>query len=97
MGQDITLKIAGPEFQLKAATPEMESLMRFAADDINNMLARYDEKYPDKQLTEKLLFVTLTQAVSRLTAQGKLNALTDSQNKLNAELSAYLNNIDTNR
>lgn len=94
MEQNITLKIAGQDFSLKAATPEMESLMRIAAEDINKMLSRYDEKYPDKELTEKLLFVTLTQAVSRLTAQSKLNAMTESLQKLSSDLSAYLNKID---
>ena len=94
MEQNITLKIAGQDFSLKAATPEMESLMRIAAEDINKMLSRYDEKYPDKELTEKLLFVTLTQAVSRLTAQSKLNAMTESLQELSSTLSAYLNKID---
>ena len=94
MEQNITLKIAGQDFPLKASTPEMERLMRIAAEDINKMLARYDEKYPDKELTEKLLFVTLTQAVSRLTAQTKLNAMSESQQKLAEELSSYLNKID---
>lgn len=94
MEQNITLKIAGQDFSLKAVTPEMESLMRMAAEDINKMLSRYDEKYPDKELTEKLLFVTLTQAVSRLTAQSKLNTMTESLQKLSSELSSYLNKID---
>lgn len=94
MEQNITLKIAGQDFSLKAATPEMESLMRIAAEDINKMLSRYDEKYPDKELTEKLLFVTLTQAVSRLTAQSKLNAMTESLQELSSKLSSYLNKID---
>ncbi len=94
MEQNITLKIAGQDFPLKASTPEMERLMRIAAEDINKMLARYDEKYPDKELTEKLLFVTLTQAVSRLTAQTKLNAMSESQQKLAEGLSSYLNKID---
>ena len=97
MEQRITLTIAGRQFQLKATSPEMEQSMRYAADDINKMLARYTEKYPDKDLVEMLLFVTLTQTVSRINSQAKLNALSSDCTKLANELSDYLDNIDSNR
>ena len=44
MAQKITLNIANQNFTVNAETPEMESMMRFAAEDINKMLLRYDEK-----------------------------------------------------
>lgn len=97
MEQNITLNIAGMQFQLKAASQDMERLMRLAADDINKMLDRYTERYPDKKLEEKLLFVTLTQAVSRLNAQSKLNAALADEEKLAGELANYLKDIDSNR
>lgn len=97
MDQNITLNIAGNQFQLKASTPEMERLMRIAAEDINKMLDRYTERYPDKKLEEKLLFVTLTQAVSRLTAQSKLNAAMADAESLANKLADYLKDIDSNR
>jgi len=97
MEQKITLVIAGRQFQLKATSPEMEQSMRYAAEDINKMLARYTEKYPDKDFVEMLLFVTLTQAVSRISAQSKLNALSAEGDKLAKEISNYLDNIDSNR
>ena len=92
MDQNITLEIAGRQFHLKASSPEMEQSMRFAAEDIN-----YTEKYPDKDFVEMLLFVTLTQTVSRFNAQKKLNSVTAEHEKLVNELSNYLNNIDSNR
>lgn len=97
MEQMITLSIAGRQFQLKAASPEMEQSMRFAAEDINKMLARYTEKYPDKDFVEMLLFVTLTQAVSRINVQTKLNALTAEGVKLSGDLSEYLKSIEGDR
>ena len=97
MEQMITLSIAGRQFQLKAASPEMEQSMRFAAEDINKMLARYTERYPDKDFVEMLLFVTLTQTVSRVSTQAKLNALTAEGAKLSADLSEYLKSIEPDR
>ena len=97
MAQKITLNIANQNFTVNADTPEMESLMRFAAEDINKMLMRYDERYPNKPLLEKLIFVLLTQAVSRLQAQMKYNDVSNENDKLLGELSAYLKDIETNR
>jgi len=97
MEQNISLVIAGRQFQLKAATPEMEQSMRYAAEDINKMLDRYSQKYPDKDQLEMLLFVTLTQTVYRFNAQAKLNALTTEQEKLANDLSDYLKSIKTDR
>ena len=42
MGQSITLKIQGKEYELVAYTPEMERLMRLAAEEVDGMLAEYD-------------------------------------------------------
>ncbi|MBR4134702.1 MAG: cell division protein ZapA, partial [Bacteroidales bacterium] len=41
MEQSITIKIAGKDYPLKATSPEMEQLMRLAADSINQKLAAY--------------------------------------------------------
>ena len=48
MGQNIKIKIAGNEYPLVASSPEMERMMRLAADAINQKLAAYDAKYPNK-------------------------------------------------
>ena len=97
MEQKVNLVIAGRQFQLKANTPEMEQSMRIAAEDINKMLDRYTEKYPDKELVEMLLFVTLTQAVSRIDVLKKLNEITAEGAKLAGDLSEYLKNIEPDR
>ncbi|MBQ9310612.1 MAG: cell division protein ZapA [Bacteroidales bacterium] len=97
MDQNITLKIAGADFRVKASSPEMESAMRVASEEITKMMERFDQKYPDKTFTDKLLFVSLTQAVYRLQAQNKLNMASAEQAKLEAELKDYLNGIESNR
>ena len=66
MEQSITIKIAGKDYPLKATSPEMEQLMRLAADSINQKLAAYDAKFPDKTLVDKLSFVALNETVSRM-------------------------------
>ena len=97
MDQNITLVIAGKQFNLKASSPVMEQSMRLAAEDINRMLDRYTEKYPEKDYEEMLLFVTLTETVYKFNAQNKLNALSAEHEKLVNELSGYLGKIEGNR
>ena len=42
MDQSITIKIAGNEYPLKAATPQIEQMMRIAAETIGKKLSAYD-------------------------------------------------------
>lgn len=93
MAQSITLKIAGKEYPLMAASPEQEKLMRFAAEDINKMLARYDEKFPDRPLVDKLSFVTLNQAMGKYSAQMQVKSLGAEAEALNTDIVNYLKNI----
>ena len=94
MDQSITLKIAGKEYPLRASSPEMEQLMRLAAEDVNKMLSRYTEKYPDKSLEEKLAFVTLQEALFKISAQRKAAAIVDEISSLKSDTDAYLSGIE---
>ena len=94
MDQSITLKIAGKDYPLKAATPEMEQMMRIAAEAIGKRLAQYDAKFPEKELIDKLVFVTLNETVNRIAVQRKLAAQEDAEKKLLDEISSYLDSID---
>jgi len=94
MDQSITLKIAGKEYPLKAATPEMEQMMRIAAEAIGKRLAQYDAKFPEKELVDKLVFVTLNETVNRIAVQRKLAAQEEGEKKLLDEISSYLDSID---
>lgn len=93
MDQSITIRIAGNEYPLKASSPEMERLMRLAADAINQKLAAYDAKFPDKSLSDKLSFVALNESISRLICQKKLADASEEAAKLQKDVDSYLENI----
>ncbi len=88
--QNITLKIAGKEYALKAKSPEMEQIMRLSAEEINSVLAKYDEKFPDRSLSDKLAFVTLNETMARLTAERKFSKLSQEVDEFAAQTGEYL-------
>ena len=92
--QSITLKIAGKDYSLKASSPEMEQLMRVAAEAINKKVAAYDVKFPDKTTADKLAFVALSETVGRLSYQKKLSSVNDEVKRMLGQTSEYLDNID---
>jgi cell division protein ZapA (FtsZ GTPase activity inhibitor) len=94
MEQSITIKIAGKDYPLKATSPEMEQLMRLAAETVNQKLALYDAKFPDKTLVDKLSFVALNETVSRMSYQKRLSSVNEEAKRMLSQTSAYLDNID---
>lgn len=90
MAQSITLKIGSREYPLMAATEDQEQLMRLAAEEINSMLSKYDAKFPDKTIEDKLSFVALQETVSKLSFQRKIARISEEANALKEETSAYL-------
>lgn len=94
MEQSITLKIAGKDYSLKANSPEMEQLMRVAAEAINKKVAAYDVKFPDKTPADKLAFVALSETVGRLSYQKKLSSITEEAERMLRETNSYLDSID---
>lgn len=94
MGQNIKIKIAGNEYPLVASSPEMERMMRLAADAINQKLAAYDAKYPNKALSDKLSFVALNEAVGRLAYQKRLADADAEAKKLQEDVESYITNIE---
>ena len=93
MAQSITIKIAGKTYNLKAANPEQEQLMRLAAESIDKKLTSYDARYSGAELIDKLAFVTLNEAVSRLAYQAKLAGLEKEIEDLKAETGSYLDTV----
>lgn len=94
MGQNIKIKIAGNEYPLVASSPEMERMMRLAADAINQKLAAYDAKYPNKTLSDKLSFVALNEAVGRLAYQKRVADADVEAKKLQEDVESYIKNIE---
>lgn len=90
MAQNIKLKIAGNEYPMVAATPEMEEAMRLAAEEINRKFNSYDSKYPDKAPLDKLIIVTLNETVNRIACQKKMQQLGVEAKELQDEIEAYV-------
>ena len=93
-GTEHYIKIAGKDYPLKATSPEMEQLMRLAAETINQKLAVYDAKFPDKTLVDKLSFVALNETVSRMSFQKRLSSVSEEAKRMLSQTSSYLDNID---
>lgn len=94
MDQSITLKIAGKDFPLKAQSPEVEQIMRLAAEDVNGRLAKYVQMYPDKSLEDKLALVCLNEAINMLSLKRRLGTISTEAETLKAQTDAYLAGIE---
>lgn len=94
MDQSITLKIAGKDFPLKAQTPDVEQIMRLAAEDVNARLAKYVQMYPDKSLEDKLALVCLNEAINMLSLKRKLGALSMEVETLKSQTDSYLASLE---
>ena len=68
--------------------------MRLAAESINKKLSDYDVKFSAAQFTDKLIFVTLNEAVSRLAYQKKLAELENAVSGLKDETDSYLKSVE---
>lgn len=97
MAQSINIKIAGKDYPLVAADPEKERVMRLAAEDLNNMLSRYDERFPDKPMLDKLAFVALNEAVGKINARKELAQCSSEATGLESEMKSYLEGLENNR
>lgn len=93
-GQSITLKIGGRDYPLKVKSPESEQYMRLAAEDINDLLAKYGQIYPQTPLADILVFVALNETVSKLQFRKKLAVQDEACKALEKELATYLSELE---
>ena len=96
MAQSISIKIADRYYPLKVNSPEHEEVIRKAADDINEMVAKYQEKFPGKGMIKILSFVALNTCMSNITLNKQMKDMADGEAMLAKELEGYLENIDKN-
>lgn len=96
MSQTINLKIGGKSYSVEAKTPELERLMRIAAETINKQIVDYDRYYPNTSPIDKLSFIALNDTVMRLKMQQDYGKLEKEHEKLHLALEDYLENIDKN-
>ena len=71
-------------------------MIRKAADDINRMVAKYQDRFPGKGMIEILSFVALNTCMSNITLNKQIKDMTDAEEMLAKELEGYLDNIDKN-
>lgn len=90
---DITVKIAGTDYKLKADSPESEQFTRLAADEINGMLAKYDARFTDRTLSDKLVFVALLETKVKLQYAARMNEIVKETRLLKEETDSYLENL----
>ena len=94
MAQSITIKIAGRQYNLAATSPEHEEVIRKAANDVNRMIAQYQEKFPTKGMTEILSFLALNICMNNIVLQKQVKGMINAEELLAKELERYLDNID---
>lgn len=95
--QSINIRIAEKTYPLKVSSPEVEQLMRLAAERINAMLAKYNEKFPESSLSDKLAFVALNETAAKIAAQRTTANQQEEVKNFEREISVYLNKIESSR
>lgn len=88
--QSITIKIGEKTYPLKVTSPEVEQMMRLAAERINEMLAKYNAKFPESSLADKLAFVALNETASRIAVQNAELKVRETVEAFDKELADYL-------
>lgn len=95
--QSINIKIAEKLYPLKVSSPEIEQLMRLAAERINAMLSKYNEKFPESNLADKLAFVALNETAAKIAARREVEGQQAEIAALQREIEVYLNKIESSR
>ena len=94
MAQKISLSISGRRYQLEVNSPEEESIMRKAADQINQQISIYDRRYSNVWPQDRLAFIALSNTVAMLKYLDEKTALQNAALALSNELDSYLKGID---
>lgn len=94
MARKIKLRVAGKEHVLDAETPELERMMRIAAEQTNDILAGFDVRFHDTRIEDKLTFAAIQLGVGKLWAERELELLKSDLRLLEEQLASYLEGCD---
>ena len=87
----ITLHVAGKPYTLVSKDEQYESDLRFAAEDVNKLLERYNSgAYGASELEDKLVFVALNQAVMKVKYRRMLEEVKAESDRIALGLADYL-------
>lgn len=92
--QNITVSIAGKPFKLTAKSPEEESLIRFAAGQIEKSLSALSARFPQMSMEDKLSLVALQESTRRLAREKRIKDMERESSSLLGELQTYLKDIE---
>ena len=94
MAQSINIKIAGHPYNISATSAQHEEVIRKAADMLNKKISQYQEKFPNKGMTEILSFMALNVCMSNIMLQKQVGSLKEEEDALASELKRYLDDIE---
>lgn len=93
MDQKIRVRIAEHEYPMSAPTPELEKLIRLAAEEVNRKLSTYKTEHPGRSETDLLAFVALNKTIAAIATKMQLDAVNSEIESLGKDLGNYLDNI----
>ena len=94
MAQSINIKIAGRPYNLSAATPEHEEVIRKAAEDVNRKIEQYQQKFPKTGMSDIMAFMALNVCMNNIILQKKVKDTKDEVDGLAEMLGSYLESND---
>ena len=94
MAQSINIKIAGHQYNILATSTEHEEVIRMTEKMLDKMIRQYQEKFPNKSMTEILSFMALNVCMNNIILQKQMKGMKDAEDALASELERYLEDIE---
>lgn len=95
MERNITIKVAGQEYELTAESPEHESILRDAARIVNRQIEKINSgNTTGKSRTEVIVMAAFTISTGYVMQNRMLKKLQEEESRLHREIEGYLDNID---
>lgn len=94
MAQKIRVIIAEHPFELTATSPEHEEVIRIAADEVNRKITQYQEKFPNKVMTDLAFLTALNVCINNVVLLRHAKGMKDAEESLVKELERYLEDTD---
>lgn len=92
--RNINVRLAGKQFGFTVKDQDQESLVRFAAEDINKTLGEFSAKYPDMSVQDKLSIIALNECVRSLARREELARMKGDEESLLRDIRNYLADIE---
>ncbi len=95
MKRNITIKVAGQEYELTAESPEHESILRDAAKIVNRQVDKVSSGVlTGKDSLEIIVMAAFTISTGYVMQNRLLKKTEEEETRLHKEIKGYLDNID---